>query len=160
MNQDVTILFLAIPVDNKSEVPKSFLPYSTSLITVSGVSFLMFYDPNNTKLMSVFLSFLGVTHHVTAHPPSIQSWQCNGVGFFMIIHIVKQCALNEGVTKIEMLLQCSEPSAIHFYTMIGFGQKKTKVIQMMALECFLIMWELGSNWKHCLHSYVIVVWST
>ena len=139
MNQDVTILFLAIPVSNKLAVPKSFLPYSTSLITVSGVLFMMICDPNYTNLMSVFLSFLGVTHHVTAHPPSIQSWQCNGVGFFMIIHVVKQCALNEGVTKIEMLLQCSEPSAIHFYTMIGFGQKKTKVIQMMALECFLIM---------------------
>jgi C4-dicarboxylate transporter len=73
MNQDVTILFLAIPVGNKSAVPKSFSPYSTSLITVSGVSFEMFRDPNDTNLLSVFLSLLGVTHHLTAHPFSIQS---------------------------------------------------------------------------------------
>ncbi len=88
MNQDVTILFLAIPVDNKSAVPKSFSPYLTSLITVSGFSFQMFHDPNNTNLTSVFLSLLGVTHHSTAHPPSIQSWQRNGVGLFMIIQVI------------------------------------------------------------------------
>jgi hypothetical protein len=27
------------------------------------------------------------------------------------------------MTKIEIFLQCSEPSALHFYTMIGFRQK-------------------------------------
>ena len=73
MNQDVTILFLAIPVGNKSAVPKSFSPYSTSLITVAGVSFQMFRDPNDANLLSVFLSLLRVTHHLTAHPFSIQS---------------------------------------------------------------------------------------
>ena len=123
MNQDVTILFLAIPVGNKSAVPKSFLPYSILLITVSGVSFQMFCDPNDTNLMSVFLSLLGVTHHSTAHPLSIQSWQHNGVGLFMIIQVIKRCASITGVTKIELFLQCSEPSAIHFYTMIGFWPK-------------------------------------
>ncbi len=154
MNQDATILFLVIPVGNKSAVPRSFLPYSTSLITVSGVSFQMFCDPNDTNLMSVFLSLLGVTHHSTAHPPSKQSWQRNGVGLFMIIQVIKQCASIKGVSKIELFLQCLvEPLAIHFYTMIGFWQK-TKVIQMMALECVLIMWELGSNRKLRPHFYI------
>jgi hypothetical protein len=123
MNQDVTILFLAIPVGNKSAVPKSFSPYSTSLITVAGVSFQMFRDPNNTNPLSVFLSLLGVSHHLTAHPSSIHSWRCNGVGLFMIIQVIKQCASIKGATKIEIFLQCSEPSALHFYTMIGFQQK-------------------------------------
>jgi hypothetical protein len=116
MNQDVTILFLSITVANKSAVPKSFSSYSTSLITVSGVSFEMFCDPNNMEIMSVFLSLLGVTHNLTAHPPSVQSSQRNGVGLFMIIQVIKQC----GMSKIDVFLQCSEPLALHFYTMIGF----------------------------------------
>jgi hypothetical protein len=73
MNQDVTILLLAIPVGNKSAVPKSFSPYLTSLNTVSGVLFQMFRDPKDNNLLSVFLSLLGVTHHSTAHPSSTQS---------------------------------------------------------------------------------------
>jgi hypothetical protein len=123
MNQGVTILFLAIPVGNNSAVPKSFSPYSTSLIAVAGVLFQMFRDPNETNLLSVFLSLLGVTHHSTAHPSSIHSWQRNGVGLFMTIQVIKRCASIKGVTTIEIFLQCSEPSALHFYTMIGFWQK-------------------------------------
>jgi hypothetical protein len=123
MNQDVTILLLAIPVGNKSAVPKSFSPYLTSLNTVSGVLFQMFRDPKDNNLLSVFLSLLGVTHHSTAHPSSIHSWRRHGVGLFMIIQVIKRCASIKGVTKIEIFLQCSEPSALHFYSMIGFRQK-------------------------------------
>jgi hypothetical protein len=83
----------------------------------------MFRDPNNTNPLSVFLSLLGVSHHLTSHPSSIHSWRCNGVGLFMIIQVIKQCASIKGATKIEIFLQCSEPSALHFYTMIGFQQK-------------------------------------
>ena len=66
-----------------------------------------------------FVLLLGVNHHLTAHNPSIQSWQRNKVGLFMIIQVIKQCASIKGVTKIELFLQCSEPSAIHFHAMIG-----------------------------------------
>jgi hypothetical protein len=41
----------------------------------------------------------------------------------MIIQVIKRCASIKGVTKIEVFLRCSEPLAIHLYTMIGFWQK-------------------------------------
>ena len=82
----------------------------------------MFRDPNDKGTMSVFLSLLGVTHHATVHPPSIQSWRQNGIGLFMLIQVIKRCACISEIASIEVFLQCSEPSALHFYTMIGFCQ--------------------------------------
>ena len=120
---DISILILAMPVDKKITVGKSLSPYSTSLITVSAVSFQMHRDPNDAGMVSVFLSLLGVTHHASPHPPSIRSWRRNGMGLFMLIEVIKRCASIKGVTKIEIFLQCSEPSAFHFYSMVGFRQK-------------------------------------
>ncbi len=40
----------------------------------------------------------------------------------MLIQVIKRCASIDEVTRIEVLLQCSEPSAFHFFTMIGFCQ--------------------------------------
>ncbi len=92
------------------------------MITVAAVSFQMHSNPNDAGMMSVFLFLLGVTHHTTAHPPSITSWRRNGVGLFMLIQVIKRCASIDNVTRIKVFLQCSEPSAFHFYTMIGFRQ--------------------------------------
>ena len=123
VEHDISIMVLAVSVPKSTAVPKSLSPYSTSLITVSAVSFQMHRDPNDAGLMSVFLSLLGVAHHATAHPPSIKSWRRNGMGLFMLIQVIKRCASIEGVTKIEIFLQCSEPSAFNFYSMIGFRQR-------------------------------------
>jgi hypothetical protein len=71
-------------------------------------------------MISVFLSLLGVAHHLTAHPPSIPSWRRNGVRLFMLEQVIKRYASVKNVKAIEVFLQCSKPSAFHFYTMIGF----------------------------------------
>jgi hypothetical protein len=126
MEQDITLMILAFCASKHDAVPKSFSPFPKSLITVSAVSFQMFRDPNDAKNMSVFLSLLGVTHHSTPHPPSLQSWRRNGVGLFMIIQVIKRCASIVGVEKIELFLQCSEPAAFNFYAMIGF-RKMNKI---------------------------------
>ncbi len=94
--------------------------FSDSLITVSAVIFQIHHDPNDAGIISVFLSLLGVAHHLTAHPPSIPSWRRNEVGFFMLVQVIKRCASVKNVKAIEVLLQCSKPSAFPFYTMIGF----------------------------------------
>ncbi|KAI2502413.1 hypothetical protein MHU86_12070 [Fragilaria crotonensis] len=122
MKQDITIMMLALRVAKKGVLPKSLTPYASSLITVSAVTFQLHRDPNDHGAMSVFVSFLGVTHHLTAHPPSITSWRRNGVGLFMMVQVIKRCASIKDVKTIEVFLQCSEPSAFHFYTMIGFRQ--------------------------------------
>ncbi|KAI2494902.1 hypothetical protein MHU86_19620 [Fragilaria crotonensis] len=120
MKEDITLLILALRIGKQVAVPKSFSPYSQQFATVSAVSFQMHRDPIDAGNMSVFLSLLGVTHHSTNHPPSIQSWRRNGVGLFMLIQVIKRCASVDDVKKIEVFVQCSEPAAFHFYTMIGF----------------------------------------
>ncbi len=123
MKDNVTIMIAGVRVPEKTAIPKQFADYSASLITLSAVSFQMFRDPNDKgTTMSVFLSLLGVTHHATVHPPSIQLWRRNGIGLFMLIQVIKRCASISEIASIEMFLQCSEPSALHFYTMIGFRQ--------------------------------------
>ena len=122
MKHDITLMIAGVRVPEKTVIPKQFADYSSSLITLSAVSFQMFRDPNDNGRISVFLSLLGVTHHATVHPPSIQSWRRNGIGLFMLIQVIKRCASISEIEKIEVFLQCSEPSALHFYTMIGFRQ--------------------------------------
>ncbi|KAI2501078.1 hypothetical protein MHU86_13369 [Fragilaria crotonensis] len=39
-----------------------------------------------------------------------------------MVQVIKRCASIKDVKTIEVFLQCSEPSAFHFYTMIGFRQ--------------------------------------
>jgi hypothetical protein len=124
VEHDISIMVLAVSVSKSTAVPKSLSPYSNSLITVSAVSFQMHRNPKDPDRMSVFLSLLGVAHHATAHPPSIKSWRRNGMGLFMLIQVIKRCASIEGVTRIEIYLQCSEPSAFHFYSSVGFRKKK------------------------------------
>jgi hypothetical protein len=122
MKDDVTLMIAGVRVPEKTAIPKQFADYSASLITLSAVSFQMFCDPNDKGTMSVILSLSGVTHHATVHPPSIQSWRRNGIGLFMLIQVIKRCASILEIASIEVFLQCSEPSALHFYTMIGFRQ--------------------------------------
>jgi hypothetical protein len=136
VENDVTLLILALRVEKATDVNKTFSAYSdASLITVAAISFQMFRDPINKETMSVFLSLLGVTHHSTAHPLCLKSWRRNGIGLFMLIQVIKRCLSVEGVTSVDVYLQCSEPSAFFFYTMIGFRclNKKNEVNDGYAL---------------------------
>ena len=40
----------------------------------------------------------------------------------MLIEVIKRCASISDIARIKVFLQFSEPSALHFYTMIGFRQ--------------------------------------
>ena len=122
MKHDVTLMIAGVCVPERTAIPKQFADYSASLITLTALSFQMFCNPNETGMMSLFLSVLGVTHHATVHPPSMQLWQQNRIGLFMLIQVIKRCAYNLDIDRIKVFLQCSEPSALHFYTMIGFCQ--------------------------------------
>jgi hypothetical protein len=75
MKHDVTLMIAGVCVPERTAIPKQFADYSALLITLTALSFQMFCDPNETGMMSMFLSVLGVTHHATVHPPSMQLWQ-------------------------------------------------------------------------------------
>ena len=122
VEHDITLMVVAVRLPQNNPIPKHFSDFSESLKTLAAVSFQMFPDPKNSENMSVFLSLLGVAHHTTAHPPSIPSWRRNGLGLFMLIQVIKRCASVQRIKNIEVFLQCSEPSALHFYSMIGFWQ--------------------------------------
>lgn len=73
--------------------------------------------------VAAFISWLLVAKHDTLHPTQINGWRRQGFGLFLIIAMIKYCYANDNATKtLEIFLQSYEPSAFHFYTMLGFKQ--------------------------------------
>ncbi|KAI2490595.1 hypothetical protein MHU86_23969 [Fragilaria crotonensis] len=73
--------------------------------------------------VAAFISWLLVAKHDATHPTQINGWRRQGFGLFLIIAMIKYCYANDIACKtVEIFLQSYEPSAFHFYTMLGFKQ--------------------------------------
>ena len=59
MQDDITLMIAGVCVPEKTAIPKQFADYSALLITLSAGSFQMFCDPNDKRMMYVFLSLMG-----------------------------------------------------------------------------------------------------
>ena len=71
---------------------------------------------------NVMLSWLAVSDSTSPMPSVSASWRRQGIGQFLFIFIIKQCAAFANGGNIEIFLQCHEPGAFRFYCMLGFQQ--------------------------------------
>ena len=72
------------------------------------------------KETDVMLTWLSVSDRTHPMPSIAASWRRQGIGQFMFILIIKQCAAFLDGANIEVFLQCHEPGAFRFYCMLGF----------------------------------------
>ena len=77
--------------------------------------------------VAVFISWLLIAKHDSVHPSQTDGWRRQGFGLFMIIAMIKYCfgESKEFAKTVDVFLQCVEPSAFHFYSMLGFKQLNT-----------------------------------
>ena len=64
-----------------------------------------------------------MTKHDALHPSQDNGWRRQGFGLFFIIAMIKYCyAVDNAAKTVAIFLQCFEPSAFNFYTMLGLIQ--------------------------------------
>jgi GNAT superfamily N-acetyltransferase len=66
------------------------------------------------------LSWLAVSDSTSPMLSVSASWRRQGIGQFMFIFIIKQCAAFANGGNIDIFLQCLEPEAFRLYCMLGF----------------------------------------
>ena len=143
LNRDSTAMLLAAKVGNK-ELPKSTLYLRKNIVVVSAASYRCVCPEaadedakssgsstraSGSKTLSsrnvdagsnVMLTWLAVSDKTSPMPAIAASWRRQGIGQFMFILIIKQCAAFGNRGNIEIFLQCHEPGAFRFYCMLGF----------------------------------------
>jgi hypothetical protein len=77
-------------------------------------------DADADKEIDVMLTWLAVSDRTHPMPSIAASWRRQGIGQFMFILIIKQCAAFLDGVNIEIFLQCHEAGAFRFYCMLGF----------------------------------------
>ena len=143
LNRDSTAMLLASKVGNK-ELPKSTLYLRKNIVVVSAASYRCVCPEaadedakssgsstraSGSETLSslnvdagsnVMLTWLAVSDKTSAMPAIAASWRRQGIGQFMFILIIKQCAAFGNRGNIEIFLQCHEPGAFRLYCMLGF----------------------------------------
>ncbi|KAI2512121.1 hypothetical protein MHU86_2208 [Fragilaria crotonensis] len=148
LNRDTTVMLLASKVGSK-DLPKSTFYLRKHVHVVSAASYRSVCPDEKdddskpsgsispatstapksaslddadkeTKETNVMLTWLAVSDRTHPMPSIAASWRRQGIGQFMFILIIKQCAAFQDGVNIEVFLQCHEPGAFRFYCMLGF----------------------------------------